>query len=110
MNKIKQEILTLCLNSWYIDDGSVFGSIPDVLKAWDIIKESGAELGRYVNSQICELILLSGHLDFFSIESSIILVQGCNMDILGSPIGSKTHCKSWVPRNFFKNSLHYSRA
>ena len=63
-----------------MDDGSLFGSVPDVLKAWDIIKESGAELGLFVNSQKCELILLSGHLDCFSIESNIIRVQGCNMD------------------------------
>ena len=49
VNKIKQEIPTLSLNSWYMDDGSLFGSVPDVLKAWDIIKESGAELGLFVN-------------------------------------------------------------
>ena len=45
VNKIKQEIPTLSLNSWYMDDGSLFGSVPDVLKAWDINKESCAELG-----------------------------------------------------------------
>ena len=49
-NEIKKEIPTLSLNSWYMDDGSLFGSVPDVLKAWDIIKESGAELGFFVNS------------------------------------------------------------
>ena len=102
MNKIKQEIPTLSLNSWYVDDGSLFGSVPDVLKAWDIIKESGAELGLFVNSQKCELILPSGHADFFSIESNIIRVQGCNIDILGSLIASKTNCKSWVSKKLLQ--------
>ena len=37
-----------------MDDGSLFGSVPDVLKAWDIIKETGFELGLFVNSQKCE--------------------------------------------------------
>ena len=39
-----------------MDDGSLFGKIADVLKAWNIIKEVGPELGLFVNLQKCELI------------------------------------------------------
>ena len=102
VSKINQEIPSLSLNSWCMDDGSLFGSVPDVLKAWDIIKETGSELGLFVNSQKCELILPGGHLDCFSIESSIIRFTGCNMGILGSPIGSKVHCESWVSQKLLK--------
>ena len=51
-----------------------------------------------VNAKKCELILLSGHLDAFSIKRYINCkrVIGCNMDILGSPIGSNEHCELWI--------------
>ena len=76
-----------------------------MLKARDIIKETGPELGLFFNSQKCELILPGGHLDCFSIESCIIRVPGCNMDILGSLISSKVHCESWVSQKHFEMLL-----
>jgi hypothetical protein len=93
-----------------MDDGSLFCSVPDVLKAWDIIKESGAELGLFVNSQKCELILPSGHLDCFSIESNIIRVQSCTRTFLVVPLDQNPTANLGFPRNFFKKSLLYSRA
>ena len=46
-----------------MDDGSLFGKIADVLKAWNIIKEVGPELGLFVNLQKCELISSCGTCD-----------------------------------------------
>ena len=90
-----------------MDDGSLFGNICDVLKAWDIIKLSGPELGLFVNAPKCELILPSGNLDCFTIEADIKRIQGCNMDILRSPVGSKAHCEDWVALKLLKRSLLY---
>ena len=85
-----------------MDDGSLFGNICDVLKAWDIIKLSGPELGLFVNAPKCELILPSGNLDCFTIEADIKRIQGCNMDILRSPVGSKADCKDCVAQKLYK--------
>ena len=85
-----------------MDDGSLFGNICDVLKAWDIINLSGPEFGQFVNAPKCELTLPSGHLDCFTIEADIKRIQGCNMDILGSPVGSKAHCEDWVAQKLLR--------
>ena len=69
VRKIHIEIPNLKLNSWYMYDGGLFGSIADVLQAWNLIKEHGPALGLFVNAKKCELILLSGHLDAFSTNS-----------------------------------------
>ena len=81
-----------------MDDSDLFDSITNVLQAWNLIKVHGRAhaLGLFVNAKKCELILLLGHLDAFSIEPSIKRVIGCNMDILGSPIGSNEHCELWI--------------
>ena len=102
ITKINKELPSLSLNSWYMDDGSLFGNICDVLKAWDIIKLSGPELGLFVNAPKCELILPSGNLDCFTIEADIKRIQGCNMDILESPVGSKAHCEDWVAQKLLR--------
>ena len=55
VSKLSKEAPNLALNNWYMDDGSLFGKIVDILKAWNIIKEFGPALGLFVNLEKCEL-------------------------------------------------------
>ena len=80
-----------------MDDGSLFGKITDVLKAWNIIKEFGPSLGLQVNSLKCELLSSSNDAQLFAdFEPELVKITDGNMSILGSAIGSKQHCENWV--------------
>ena len=69
----------------------------DVLKAGNIIKEKGPELGLFANMPKCELISAPGSDGCFKqFEQEMTRVTDGNMSILGSPIGSQFHCSSWV--------------
>jgi len=80
-----------------MDDGSLFGKITDVLKAWNIIKEFGPSLGLEVNLSKCELLTSSNDAQVFAdFEPELVKITDGNMSILGSAIGSKQHCENWV--------------
>ena len=97
VSKLLNESPGLALNNWYMDDGSLFGKIEDVLKAWKLIKELGPELGLFSNLEKCELISTSGNSNVFvDFEPQITKISNGNMTILGSAIGCKQHCEDWV--------------
>ena len=103
IDKIKTKVPDLNLNIWYMDDGSVCGKVEQLLQAWKIIKEEGPALGLFANDKKCELISPSSNPDIFiNFEPSIIRVQNGNMDILGSPIGSNSHCEQWISDKLIK--------
>ena len=103
VSKLSKEAPNLALNNWYMDDGSLFGKIVDVLKAWNIIKEFGPALGLFVNLEKCELISSNGNCDVFEdFEPEIIKISNGDMTILGSAVGSKQHCEDWVSRKLVK--------
>jgi len=103
ISKLSKEAPNLAFNNWYMDDGSLFGKIADVLKAWNIIKEVGPELGLFVNLQKCELISSCGTCDVFDdFEPEIIKISNGDMTILGSAVGSKHFCEEWVSRKMVK--------
>ena len=86
-----------------MDDGSLFGKSDDVLRAWNIVKTKGPHLGLFSNLQKCEVISASGYTNSFQhFEPEIIRISDGNMSILGSAIGSKSHCESWVTNKLNK--------
>ena len=94
--KISDQVPNLRLHSWYMDDGSFFGDSRDVLKAWNIVKDEGPALGLFPNVSKCELIspsFSSSALHKFEPE---LKKEAMNMEILGSPIGSKEFCESFL--------------
>ena len=103
VSKLLNESPGLALNNWYMDDGSLFGKIEDVLKAWKLIKEMGPELGLFSNLEKCELISTSGNSNVFDdFEPQITKISNGNMTILGSAIGCKQHCEDWVSHKLVK--------
>ena len=103
IDKLMDKVPDLALNNWYMDDGSLFGKSDDVLRAWNIVKTEGPHLGLFSNLQKCEVISASGCTNSFQhFEPEIIRISDGNMSILGSAIGSKSHCESWVTNKLNK--------
>ena len=103
--RIKQECPDLDLHVWYIDDGSLVGRKEDVLRAWDIIKNEGPELGLHLNPTKCQLVWCNGTTpeeDPFPEE--IERYQGKNLDMLGSAIGDAKHTNEWVRKKVVKRA------
>ena len=49
VEKIKLEVPNMLINAWYLDDGSLCGSLEDLVKALNIIEEDGPARGFFVN-------------------------------------------------------------
>ena len=49
VERIKREVPGLLLNSWYLDDGTLCGSISDICSALDIIEMDGPSHGLFLN-------------------------------------------------------------
>ena len=97
VNKVRTCVPNLSLNNWYMDDGSLFGKVEEVLKAWAIIRDEGPNLGLFVNLSKCELISsLQADACFENFEPELIRIWNGDMAILGSAIGSKQHCENWI--------------
>ena len=78
-----------------MDDGSFFGDSRDVLKAWNIVKDEGPALGLFPNVSKCELISPSFSSSAFHEFEPELKKEAMNMEILGSPIGSKEFWKAY---------------
>ena len=103
VSKLSEESPNLALNNWYMDDGSLFGKINDVLTAWNMIKVIGPDLGLLANLEKCELISSNGNSDVFNeFEPEIIKISNGDMTILGSAVGCKQHCEDWVSSKWVK--------
>ena len=87
----------LSLNNWYMDDGSLFGKVENVLNACIIIRDEGPHLGLFVSLSKCELISSSqSDACFENFEPEIIRLWNGDMTILDSALSSKQHCENWI--------------
>lgn len=50
IEKIKTEVPSLSLNAWYLDDGTLIGSVDDLRKAVDIIESIGPARGLFTRN------------------------------------------------------------
>jgi hypothetical protein len=89
------------LNVWYLDDGSVGGSIESVLEAVKKVQEFEAQSGLRLNANKCE-IFLSGYDDDQAVAAmqslqhllpGVVRVTRDHLQLLGSPL-----FKEGVPR------------
>ena len=105
--KISSQVPNLRLNSWYMDDGSFFGNSRDVLKAWNIVKNEGPSLGLFPNISKCELISPSCSTSGFEDFDPELQKAVMDIEILGSPIGSKDFSEKWMQEKSTKNFQPY---
>ena len=51
MDRISLEVPNLVMNSWYLDDGTLCGSMSDIQSALNIIEEEGPSRGLTLNKE-----------------------------------------------------------
>lgn len=101
--EVEREVPQLLLNSWYLDDGTLIGSIPDVQKAWAIIRQKAGQFGLQVNASKSEVWWPSRdqnlHNAFPDIPGSGL---GNGTEILGSAIGDNAYVGDFVNKKVQK--------
>ena len=87
VERITSELLTLGLNAWYLDDGTLMGSPQDLAAALHIIEEDGASVGLHLNRSK-SLLFIPEEVDAaLSPLPADIPVTRCGFTLLGCPIG-----------------------
>ena len=98
IEKIKEEVPSLLINVWYLDDGTLCGSANDLRAALAIIEEDGPARGLHLNRAKS---LLHIPVDDPLNHNPLPADRG-GFDLLGSPIGPASHCESTVLRRVMK--------
>ena len=96
IEKIKEEVPSLLINAWYLDDGTLCGSVGDLCSALAIIESEGPSRGLLLNrskSHLC--VPMDASFSNNPLPPSIP-VSRRGFDLLGSPIGPSSHCESSV--------------
>jgi len=78
---------------FYLDDGTLGGSLPDVLHDLQMVDRLGSDLGLQLNRSKSELIcgdLITGEV-MLQAAPGLHVLNRDDADLLGSPIGSMEH-------------------
>ena len=81
------------VQKWYADDGSMAGTLPDLLDAFKTLKTIGKAFGYFVNAPKCQLIVrncLHKKAERISKNSEVEITDGNR--VLGSVIGERRFC------------------
>ena len=96
VDRITLEVPHLVMNSWYLDDGTLCGSLSDIQSAPNIIEEEGPSRGLILNKEKSLLFAPSVcSLDSNTLPSEIPVCRD-GFTLLGSPVGSPDFCISVV--------------
>jgi len=98
--RIRDEVPTLSLNKWYLDDGVIAGTSADVLKVLELLTTHGPAIGVFLNVGKCELVThptSAARLDVFpmSIPANMRRSDGCT-SLLGAPMGHDVFCDTFI--------------
>ena len=93
IEQVKDEVPELVLNAWYLDDGTLCGTLDDLTHALDIIESVGPSYGLSLNRSKCLL--------YCPTESSITLrpdipITHNGFSLLGAPIGPPEFCNQYI--------------
>ena len=80
--------LSLPLNMWYLDDGTLGGTPAQVLAAYRIIQSEGIQRGLQVNPEKCEVVGLSDTCDI-TLFQHVQQVRVTDLTLLGAPLGEQ---------------------
>ena len=104
INQIKNDCPHLDLNVWYLDDGSLVGSIDDIVKALEIISQRGPSYGLHVNLAKCQVVWFASPTND-PLPPTLQRYNVGEMDMLGSAISSSgKHCSDWIDSNAGKKT------
>ena len=93
---IKEEVPGLLINAWYLDDGTLSGSLSDLSRALAIIESEGPSRGLFLNRAKSLLHSVS---DTPVVNNPLLVdipITTGGFDLLGSPVGSAAHCEASV--------------
>jgi hypothetical protein len=110
--EIQLQCPNLNLHSWFFDDSNIYGKIPDVLRAYTIIKENGPILGFYPTDHKSILwspsITTAANLDALEVfPAEIKRETNGGTDIMKSPIGTKDYCEFYMKEKVEKWKYKY---
>ena len=82
------------LNLWYLDDGTLGGSVSEVFRDYNKIQEATSTLGLEINPNKCELFLVNpnseestnAHDKFNNLTPGVKLLDKKNLTLLGAPV------------------------
>ena len=94
VEKIKQDVPGLQINTWYLDDGTLCGSAGDLLAALAILEANGPGRGLHLNRGKSLLSILEDAIfDCNPLPSDIPIVR-YGFNLLGSPVGPLSYCEA----------------
>ena len=96
LERIKQEVPDLLLNSWYLDDGTLCGSIADLCAALAIIEEDGPARGLFLNRSKSLLYVPAEASCNSSTFPPGIPCTSEGFVLLGAPFGPPSFCSSAI--------------
>ena len=104
--KIEAEFPDLDLCVWYLDDGTIVGSVADVHKVFELIQRDGPALGLHLNVKKNEIWWPSrASPDPF--PADVDRVDNAGVKLLGAPIGTKAFTTDFVKKKLDAlNSVH----
>ena len=88
-DRIEQQVPTLALNVWYLDDGTLIGKTADVLAAVELISTEGPALGLHVNLSQCELWWGRENPRMHEFSGDIRRIATTGVALLGSAVGDE---------------------
>ena len=95
--RIEAEFPNLDLCVWYLDDGTIIGSVEDVHKVFELIQRDGPALGLHLNVKKNEIWWPSrASPDPF--PADVDRVDSAGVKLLGVPIGTKAFTTDFVQK------------
>jgi hypothetical protein len=95
--KIESEFPNLDLCVWYLDDGTIIGSVEDVYKVFELIQKEGLSRGLHLNVKKNEIWWPSRATpDPF--PADVDRVDNAGVKLLGAPIGTKDFTTDFVKK------------
>ena len=93
LEKIQADVPGLRVNAWYLDDGTLCGSVSDIAAALTIIEKEGPEHGLHLNRSKC-LIHTTEGVNISHPSLCDVPVASGGFDLLGTPVGPAEFCEA----------------
>jgi len=104
--KIEAEFPDLDLCVWYLDDGTIIGSVEDVHKVFELIQAEGPALGLHLNVKKNE-IWWPNRASPDPFPADVDRVDNAGVKLLGAPIGTKAFTTDFVQKKLVAlNEVH----
>ena len=92
LERIKNEVPDLKMNSWYLDDGFLAGDLQSVHKALRIIEEEAPRIDLHLRKDKCLItrpdVTEATNTSVDEVDSDIPVTSSRNLTLLGAPVGT----------------------